>query len=67
MIQFVVIFDESEHFTLYSANHQREKVKVKLKMAQTSEDCFFNIEQILCKMKVDKLSLFAAMLSITSE
>ena len=37
-------------------------------MAQTSEDCFFNIEQILCKiMNADKLSLFAATLSITSE
>ena len=36
-------------------------------MAQTSEDCFFNIEQILCKMSAQKLSLFAATLAITSE
>ena len=36
-------------------------------MAQTSEDCFFNIEKILCKMNADKLSLFAATLSVTSE
>ena len=66
--QYVVIFNKSEHFTLYSANQQLEKVKIKLEMAQTSEDCFFNIEQILCKiMNADKLSLFAATLSITSE
>ena len=36
-------------------------------MAQTSEDCFFNIEQILCKMNAQKLSLFAATLAINSE
>ena len=36
-------------------------------MAQTSEDCFFNIEQMLCKMNTEKLSLFAATLSINSE
>ena len=37
-------------------------------MAETSEDCFFfNIEQILRKINADKLSLFAATLSITSE
>ena len=41
--EFVVIFDESEHFTLYSANQQREKIKTKLEMAETSEDCFFLI------------------------
>ena len=68
MTEFVVIFDESEHFTLYSANQQREKIKTKLEMAETSEDCFFfNIEQILRKINADKLSLFAATLSITSE
>ena len=68
MTEFVVIFDESEHFTLYSANQQREKIKTKLEMAETSEDClFFNIEKILRKINADKLSLFAATLSITSE
>ena len=36
-------------------------------MAQTSKDCFFNIEQILCKMSAQKLSLFAATLAINSE
>ena len=30
--QFVVILNESEYFTLYSANQQREKVKTKLEI-----------------------------------
>ena len=32
MTQFVVILNESEYFTLYSANQQREKVKTKLEI-----------------------------------
>ena len=36
-------------------------------MAKASEDCFFNIEQILCKMNTEKWSLFAATLPINSE
>ena len=36
-------------------------------MAKASEDCFFNIEQILCEMNTEKWSLFAATLSINSE
>ena len=62
--QFIVISNESEHFILYSGNQQAKKVKTKLEMTQTSEDCFFlNFEQIL---NAHKLSLFAAMLSINS-
>ena len=67
MTRFVVILDESENFTLYSVNQQPEKVKTKYEMAQTSEDSFFNIEQILCKMNTEKLSLFPATLSVNSE
>ena len=67
MIQFIVILNKSEHFILYSANQQLEKVKTKQKMAQTSEDCFFNIEQILCKMSAQKLSSFVTTLAINSE
>ena len=35
-------------------------------MTQISEDCFFNIEQILSKMNAQKLSLFDATLLIKS-
>ena len=36
-------------------------------MAQTSGEYFFNIEKILCIINAQKLSLFAATLSINSE
>ena len=65
MTQFVVTFNESEHFTLYSTNHQREKVKIR--NDTNIGRLFFNIEQVLCKINAEKLNLFTATLSITSE
>ena len=58
--------NESEHFTLYSANQQWEKVKTKLKWYKHWKTVFLNIEQIWCKTNVENLSIFAATLSITS-
>ena len=65
MTQFVVTFNESEHFILYSTNHQREKVKIR--NDTNVGRLFFNIEQVLCKINAEKLNLFTATLSITSE